>query len=860
MWPMLHQLLEFHAGFDSSGQPRFVRGHGFLDPPPRGILWSSFEALYFEEVSRGSREAPESRSQTKWTRSLTPGRMVDFKEHVVDFGSTHPNVIDVEQDGRSLAYHELEKAAKGLANRLISTGLEPGQRVYLVVQRSLPMVITMLAVLKCGSQYVPLNGQVRAETALRHIMKDTGAPYVLCLEKFHQKVQQLAEFHSEIIVFDSSLEDSEFSHRSSVRVRKSDGAYAIYTLGSTGPPKGVDVSHDNITNLLCNYPGNLNIRQATKVAQLPSISFDMDEDGNLVPIRNTGLMWVGSAAVSRGYLNLAELALTRYKPDKFLNNGIMFNTGDLCRWRPDGSIAYKGRADDQVKIKGFRVELDSVSVSIEGFYSGSEYNEIAIKTIMEKKQPYYAVPSKFVYRHELPMTKNSKIDKKALLSSIKVTGSTSTAKPVTKAAYTRSASKAVAAIHPGTPVLMKPLPIVAPSEKQPIPVIYAPLSRATSSSSSDGDYLEKAPLPGENEIHGLWAFRYRILSLYRRLFSVVFIANVVAIMLMIRFGTEGRGLQNISTAIGASLATAVLMRQEYLRRNCAEIYHIGGLHSECAIASTIWFVVFTVGITIEKSDPAVLVISYLLVALLISVVASAHPIIRMKYHDQFELIHRFVGWTALFFFWIQTIVVTNGFRNNQTLGLALATNPSFWLLLIATLSVILPWTHLRHIPVLADVLSSHAVRLYFTYTTPAVGTAILLSERPLIGWHAFATIAKPSSSKFSVLVSNAGDWTKRQITKPPTKLWVRGIPACRVQIAPLFRSIVLVATGSGISPCLPVTYAKRVPARIFWSMRHPEQNFGMEVVNAVKNADPDAVIHNTKTMEGRIWLPSRIGC
>ena len=45
--------------------------------------------------------------------------------------------------------------------------------------------------------------------------------------------------------------------------------------GSTGPPKGVDVSHGNVTNLLCNFPGNLNIQQGTQVAQLLSISFDM---------------------------------------------------------------------------------------------------------------------------------------------------------------------------------------------------------------------------------------------------------------------------------------------------------------------------------------------------------------------------------------------------------------------------------------------------------------------------------------------------------------------------------------------------------------------------------------------------------
>jgi len=149
-------------------------------------------------------------------------------ESVVD---QQPTVIAVEQDGRNLTYHELEKAANGLANKLVSMGLEPRQRVCLVVQRSLPMVIAMLATLKCGCQYIPLDGQVTAESALRHILKDTDAPFILCLEKFHSKVQQLAHPANTIVVLDSSLEDPESTARPHVRVRKSDGAYAIYTSG-----------------------------------------------------------------------------------------------------------------------------------------------------------------------------------------------------------------------------------------------------------------------------------------------------------------------------------------------------------------------------------------------------------------------------------------------------------------------------------------------------------------------------------------------------------------------------------------------------------------------------------------------------
>ncbi|KAG4418099.1 hypothetical protein IFR04_008760 [Cadophora malorum] len=890
-----------------------------------------------------------------------------------------PDTIALEQDGRSLTYQELERCANGLANRLISLGLEPRQRVCLVVQRSLPMAIAMLAVLKAGCQYVPLDGQVTAESALRHIMKDTEAPFVLCLEKFYAKVQQLAEPTARIIVLDSSIEEPGSTLRPYLQVNRADGAYCIYTSGSTGPPKGVDVAHGNVTNLLCNYPGNLNIRRGTKVAQLLSISFDMgqweifgtlmnggtllirtsnwedilkrahtiistpsilatfsrkaypnikvvalagepcpkaladewasqatfynccgptevtivntmhrhtagkelsigtpvpntsvyilDQDENPVPIGQTGLMWVGGAAVSRGYLNLPELTSTRYKRDKFDSLGsVMFNTGDLCRWNIDGTITHEGRADDQVKIKGFRVELDSVSASIEaapfvtkacaifsekvlwGFYSGSQYvDEATVKGVVAQRQPYYAVPSKFVFQKSLPMTSNGKIDKRALLASV-------AGKPLTP---------------PSTPKISKPSPAYAPSEKQQMHIIVGPPS-TSSSSDSDSDYSEKFPVPEKKGIHKLRALRHRILSLYRRLFTLVFIVNLAAVYLMISFGKTGKGLQNMSTATAANLTVAVLMRQEYvinalftiacavptswplfIRRNCAKVYHIGGLHSGCAIFSLIWLTIFTVGTTLNNRDPATLVVSYLIITLMIAMVVTAHPAMRMKYHDRFELVHRFAGWTALALFWAQTIVFINNNRGFKSLGSALIASPGFWLLTTATSSVILPWLHLRKVTVRADILSSHAVRLYFTYANPTVGTAIRLSERPLLEWHAFATIAKPNDKEFSVIVSNAGDWTKRQIQTGPTKLWVRGIPACGVlRIAPLFRSLVLVASGSGIGPCLPVIYAKKVPCRIFWSTPHPEQNFGPEIIHAIKEADPQAVIHNTKT-QGR---------
>lgn len=491
-----------------------------------------------------------------------------------------------------------------------------------------------------------------------------------------------------------------------------------------------------------------------------------------------------------------------------------------------------------------------------GFYSGPSYvDELAVKAVVSKYQPYYAIPSLWVYQHELPLTPNGKIDKQALLASI-------------------PANQETQLIAQPTPATLDDL------EKYPVslknPVVMAIESYDTGANKSDSSDTsiqekekEKHPLPEKLGTHGARALRHRVFSLYRRFFSVVFIANMAAVIYMIhRFATQGIDLPSLGTATAANLCPAVLIRQDhvvnllftlacsvptsaplFIRRNCAKVYHIGGLHSGAGAAATTWLLVFTIAATIDFAHPAVLAVSYILIALLVGIVVSAHPTIRAQFHNRFELIHRFAGWTALALFWVQTVILTDSLRGTATLGNAIINSPGFWLLLIATSSVALPWLNLRKVKVRRDVLSSHAVRLYFDYTTPVVGTAVRISQRPLVEWHAFATIAKPNEKGFSLLVSNAGDWTKNQIQNGRSELWVRGVPACGVlRIAPLFKRIVLVGTGSGIGPCMPVIYAKRVPARIFWSTPHPEQNFGGEIIKAIYDADPDAVIHNTKTM------------
>jgi len=135
----------------------------------------------------------------------------------------YPSAIAVEQhDGTSITYSELERRANVLSNRLISQGLLPRQRICLVFQRSIYMVIAILAVLKANCQYVPLDGGIVPEETLQHILLDTQAPLVICLKKFEFKVRRHT---SSVLVLDADAA----THRH--------GAYIIYTSGECNPSK-----------------------------------------------------------------------------------------------------------------------------------------------------------------------------------------------------------------------------------------------------------------------------------------------------------------------------------------------------------------------------------------------------------------------------------------------------------------------------------------------------------------------------------------------------------------------------------------------------------------------------------------------
>lgn len=154
------------------------------------------------------------------------------------------------------------------------------------------------------------------------------------------------------------------------------------------------------------------------------------------PIGVTGELCIAGAGVGAGYLNRPELTAEKFIDNQF-GEGKLYKTGDLAYWREDGNIAYVGRNDFQVKIRGLRIELGEIENAIcsivgishavvvvrknnEGrqlicaFYTGEEVDAKEIRNYIGKKLPKYMLPHICTHLKEIPLTSSGKINRKEL--------------------------------------------------------------------------------------------------------------------------------------------------------------------------------------------------------------------------------------------------------------------------------------------------------------------------------------------------------------------------------------------------------------------------------------------------------------
>ncbi|MDO7929923.1 amino acid adenylation domain-containing protein [Pseudomonas sp. KFB-139] len=154
----------------------------------------------------------------------------------------NPQAIAVEHDGVQTSYQALDDQAQRLAGQLWHEGVRPGERVAMLLNRSLDWLVSALAILKCGAIYVPLDRQA-PEERLRLIIEDSAA--VLTLSTADTPMPEGIRWLDVTAPQGAALECD-------VETVGNDAAYVLYTSGSTGLPKGVVVPHRGIARLVLN--------------------------------------------------------------------------------------------------------------------------------------------------------------------------------------------------------------------------------------------------------------------------------------------------------------------------------------------------------------------------------------------------------------------------------------------------------------------------------------------------------------------------------------------------------------------------------------------------------------------------------
>jgi amino acid adenylation domain-containing protein len=171
-------------------------------------------------------------------------------------------------------------------------------------------------------------------------------------------------------------------------------------------------------------------------------AYVLDLQGQPVPVGVTGELYLGGAGLARGYLKRPQLTAERFVPHPFSKDPAarLYKTGDLVRWRPDGNLEFLGRLDNQVKLRGFRIELEEIETALSQHPQVREAVVLLredrpgnrrlvsyvvpqdplraasadLRGFLKEKLPEYMLPVAFVTLDALPLTPNGKVDRRAL--------------------------------------------------------------------------------------------------------------------------------------------------------------------------------------------------------------------------------------------------------------------------------------------------------------------------------------------------------------------------------------------------------------------------------------------------------------
>ncbi|MCP4153287.1 MAG: amino acid adenylation domain-containing protein, partial [bacterium] len=198
-----------------------------------------------------------------------------IRQHVEQQAEKHPHSVAVKYRDKVITYKELNKRAAHLARELRERGIETGTIAAIMIDRSLEMMVGILAILKAGGAYLPID-PTHPRERINYMLKDSETKLVLADDKSEIRISKsetkpndqnsndrnqtkspsvlnLENLEFEIASETGTQSSSGPQHQSGIQHPASSIAYIIYTSGSTGKPKGVMVEHNNLTNFIYTF-------------------------------------------------------------------------------------------------------------------------------------------------------------------------------------------------------------------------------------------------------------------------------------------------------------------------------------------------------------------------------------------------------------------------------------------------------------------------------------------------------------------------------------------------------------------------------------------------------------------------------
>ncbi|MEM9821311.1 MAG: amino acid adenylation domain-containing protein, partial [Bacteroidota bacterium] len=180
----------------------------------------------------------------------------------------------VVYEDQALTYQELDQQSNQLAHFLLAKGVQPNDLVAIALDRSVEIVVAILAVFKAGAAYVPIDPAYPSDR-IQFLIEDSQANLLISQAKLNIQVKPKRQLTTILIDRDGTSIAGCNEEGSPVQVKAQDIAYVIYTSGSTGKPKGVVIKHHSLVNVAEAWIKEYDLDETTSILQMASFSFDV---------------------------------------------------------------------------------------------------------------------------------------------------------------------------------------------------------------------------------------------------------------------------------------------------------------------------------------------------------------------------------------------------------------------------------------------------------------------------------------------------------------------------------------------------------------------------------------------------------